>query len=53
LRGDVPGTFHAECLRLKTPGINTFAERGCVFWVRATGGDDDADTAKGWKVGMK
>lgn len=44
--GDMPGTIHAFCERPKTPGLNTFACRGCAFWVRATGSDDDMKVDK-------
>jgi hypothetical protein len=39
--GDVPGTGHAVCLRFTHKQIQTFGKRGCAFWVRAIGIDEN------------
>jgi hypothetical protein len=38
--GDVPGTLHARCVHDGLQ-IHADAARGCVFWVRAIGSDDE------------
>lgn len=39
--GDVAGGAHALCLRGGRQ-VQAQPERGCVYWVRATGADDEA-----------
>lgn len=39
--GDVADGLHAKCLRGREQ-IQANPERGCVYWIRAIGGDDDA-----------
>lgn len=43
--GHLPGTPHAQCMRDEVQ-IQADGEHGCVFWVRAIGGDDAADERK-------
>lgn len=40
--GDVAGGSHALCVRGDAQQVQASPERGCVFWVRATGADDDS-----------
>jgi hypothetical protein len=44
--GDVPGTGHAVCLRFTHKQIQTFGKRGCAFWVRAIGFDEEPTSAR-------
>ena len=39
--GDMAGTSHAVCLRDNLVQVQANGEYGCVFWVRATGADDE------------
>ncbi|MPW16886.1 hypothetical protein GCT13_08060 [Paraburkholderia sp. CNPSo 3157] len=39
--GDMAGTAHAVCLRGDRVQVQANGEYGCVFWVRATGSDDE------------
>jgi hypothetical protein len=39
--GDVPGSRHAVCQRSKQIQVQTFGDRGCAFWVRAIGFDEE------------
>lgn len=47
--GNLPGTNHAYCLRGRLQ-VQANAEYGCVFWVRATGADDELPQTKKWGV---
>lgn len=44
--GDMPGTSHADCLRGNEIRVQADGKRGCVFWVRATGSDDEPNKEK-------
>lgn len=51
--GDIPNTASAVCTR-KRRSVNAIAKTGCVFWVRATGSDDDApDERRPWLAGKQ
>jgi hypothetical protein len=44
--GDVAGTSHAVCLHGGRVHVQANGEYGCVFWVRATGADDETPQTK-------
>lgn len=48
--GPINGTSHAVCLRGCRVTVQADGERGCVFWVRATGSDDEAQQPKNWEM---
>ncbi|ADG20418.1 hypothetical protein BC1002_6577 [Paraburkholderia atlantica] len=40
--GDIAGGSHALCVRGGAWQVQANPERGCVYWIRAVGTDDDA-----------